>query len=99
MLKAADLSCIIGMMKRPTSTAPALFLAALGSVVILGITALIAFGALFTGALGNMGKPPCQHCINAGPFTNETVAIGTVGLIVAAVAFWGIVRSMRPPRK
>ena len=85
-------------MKRRTTTALALVLAALGSAVILGLTALIAFGVLFSVALGNMGKPSCRHCINVGPFTNQTVAVGAVGLIVAIVAFWGIYRSMRLTR-
>lgn len=83
-------------MKRRTSTALALALATLGSVVILGATALIAFGTLFLGSLGNVD---CQNCHDLRGVFFSSWLIGGIGLVLAIIAFWGIYRSMRPPRK
>jgi hypothetical protein len=91
-------SCIIAVVKRRIIPVSAILLATLGSFLILVVTVFVMYLTLFLGALGNLGKPPCSHCINVGPLTNATATVGGVGILLAAVTFWTVFRSVRSPR-
>lgn len=82
-------------MKRRTSLLPAILLAMLGSAVILGLTALAAFVTL---ALGSLRNVDCQGCYDLSGTFVAFWTIGGIGLLLAAITFWGIFKTMRPLR-